>query len=403
MDFSPVPLTPATLAFRAQVRDWLDEHVTPEMIESEWRLGEGHNPAFHRALGARGWAFPALPAEEGGADLSPVEHRILELELAARHVPTVMRDVTGVVMVAVRQWLAEPLRTELLREAARGETCFCLGYTEPEAGSDLAAVKTRAERHGDGWIVNGQKMFTTGATHCGYSLLLTRTDSSGPKHKGLTTFLMPLDRPGIEIQPIATLGGERTNIVFYDDVQVEDDYRLGPAGEGWKVVQGALNVEHRMSPDGPHPVEEEEGEAGMMTGADMSTRILRVEEPALRDAVGWASTPGPGGRRPLDDPRVRDRLAEAELGVEVTRVTPGPHGRVVAADTMIRTVADLFDLVGPAALAGHGQDVTVGDGWIEYAQRFAQGTAIYGGTTEIFRNLIAEHFLGLGTRQRRNA
>ena len=398
MDFSPIALDERTRDFWHDARTWLDDHVTTEVVEADWRSGDGHNPQLHRALGSRGWVCPTLPVEEGGAGLDPLEARILEHELAAHHAPTLTRDVSGIAMVAVRRWMKEPLRTEVLLEATRGETCFCLGYTEPEAGSDLASVRTRADLDGDHWVINGQKMFTTGAHQCGYCLLLARTDPAAPKHKGLTMFLVPLEVPGVEIQKVETLGGERTNIVFYDDVRVHDDYRLGPPGGGWVVLHGPLNVEHRMSEDGPLPVEEEEGEAGTV-GADLSSRAVWVYESTLRSVVDWATTPAPDGRRPLDDPLVRDRLAEAELGLVVSKVTPGPHGRVASAELLIGNASDLLDLVGTAGLVARGEPGSVTGGWAEYAHRFAQGTAIYGGTTEIFRNLIAQHFLGLNGKR----
>jgi alkylation response protein AidB-like acyl-CoA dehydrogenase len=298
-------------------------------------------------------------------------------------------------MVAVRRWMNGPLRDELLPRVARGEICFCLGYSEPDAGSDLASIQTRAVRDGTEWVVTGQKMYTTGAQHCDYCFLAARTDPEAPKHKGLTMFLVPLNAPGIEIRAVKTLGGERTNTVFYDDVRVHDDYRLGPEGQGWAVIQGPLNAEHRMSDGGPQPVEEEQAEAGAGTGVDASGHIVAVFEPADRAAVDWAHTPDPDGHRPIDDPVVRQRLAEIELGLVVTRLTPGPHGRVVAADTFVRSTAELLDMLGPLALLSHGEPLSIADGWIEYAHRFAQACAIYGGTTEIFRNLLAEHFLQL--------
>lgn len=394
MDFSPISLDEDTALFWAEVRAWLDEHVTPELVASDWRTGDGHNPEFYRALGGKGWAYPTFPVDEGGAGLSPLQARILERELAARHAPVLTRDITALATIAVRQWMAEPLRTELLRQVAGGETCFCLGYSEPEAGSDLAAVRTRAERDGDDWVINGQKVFTTGAHQCDYCFLLARTDPAAAKHKGLTMFLVPLNSPGVEIQKMATLGGERTNIVFYDNVRVDDRYRLGPPGAGWKVLHGPLNAEHRMGPDGPMPVEEEEGEAGH-AGADMSTRAVRAYESVLRAVVAWAETPASDGQRPIDDALVRERLAEAELGLVLATVTPGPHGRVASAEAFIRSAADLLDLVGPAGLAVRSEPTAVAGGWAEYGHRFAQGLAIYGGTTEVFRSLIAQHFLGL--------
>jgi alkylation response protein AidB-like acyl-CoA dehydrogenase len=399
MDFSTIDIDEKTESFWNYARSWLDKHVTEDVIDAHWQTGDGHDPSLHRKLGSQGWAIPGLLADETATGHYELISRILEIELACHHVPLTIRGTTALVLPAVDQWMADPERAEIMRGADLGELCICLGYTEPEAGSDLASIRTRATRDADGWKINGQKMFTTGAHLCDFVFLLTCTDPAAPKHKRLTTFLVPLHSPGIEIREVQTLGGERTNMVFFDDVRVNDNYRLGPEGHGWQVVHGPLNAEHRMSADGPRPVEEEPGEAGMGAAADMSAHILRVHEPAVNAAVEWARTPGPDGRRPIDDPSVRERLAEIELGLVISKMTPGPHGRVVAADTFVRNAAALVDLLGPRALLPRSEPMAVANGWVEYAHRFAQGSAIYGGTTDVMRNLIAERFLSLGRRR----
>jgi hypothetical protein len=150
-----------------------------------------------------------------------------------------------------------------------------------------------------------------------------------------------------------------------------------------------------MSAGGPRSVDETPGETGSGTELDLSAHIVRVHEPAVQAAVEWARTADPDGNRPIDDPVVRQRLAQIELGLAVSTLTPGVQGRVLSADMIIRNSSDLMDLVGPRGLAVHGEVTAVADGWIEYAHRFAQGTSIYGGTSEILRNLIAERFLEL--------
>jgi len=386
MDFSPIELDEATVAFWRGVREWCAEHVTEAVLDEERATGGGLNQALHLAMGEQGWIFPTWPPEDGGAGLDKLRAAIISWELAARHAPPIGVNTSPLVVPAIERWLDGDLRRDLLLGAARGELIFCLGYTEPEAGSDLAAVRTRAVRDGGEWVINGQKMFTTGAQYCDYSFLLARTDPDAPKHKGLTMFLVPLDAPGVEIRAVRTMGGERTNMVFYDDVRVADDYRLGPEGQGWMVLHGPLNAEHQMDPGGPKPVEEQRGE---------STPPVSPLVDAVRAAVTWAGVPDPDGHRPLDDPGVRARLAEIELGLAVVAVTPGPLGRVIRSDLFIRDAADLMDLVGEDALVERGQRGAVGDGAIEYAHRFAQGTAIYGGTTDVVRNIIAERFLGM--------
>ena len=148
----------------------------------------------------------------------------------------------------------DELKAEIMPRFLQGEITIALGMTEPEVGSDVAGVSTRARRDGDRWIVDGQKMFTTNAHVADYVFLLTRTQRDGPKHAGLTMFLVPLDQPGIEVQAVYTLSGERTNIVFLNDVEVEDRWRIGEVDGGWQALMLALQDEHSAAvqpPPGP--------------------------------------------------------------------------------------------------------------------------------------------------------
>lgn len=381
MNFAPIDLDAETAAFRQEVLEFLDEHLTEEVYEHEWRTGDGHSTPLYKALGERGWITGGWPKAEGGADLSPFQEAILDRELGVRHAPSITKGTTRLVLSAVLAHASDELRAEVLPGVACGEICFCLGYTEPDAGSDLAAARTRAVRDGEEWVIDGQKMFTTGAHNCQYAFLVTRTNPDVPKHKGITMFLCPLD--GVEIQAVHTLGGERTNMVFFDELRIPDRYRLGEVDHGWGVLMGPLNAEHGMGDHGG-PVVEHRG--GMYGGACV---------PALDVAVEWARKPGPDGRRPIDDRVTRRRLARIALGLEAMTAAPGPMGRIVSAETFLRSAADLIDVVGPAGVLPHGAPGAIGDGWLEYCHRFAQGTVTYGGTTEVHRNIIAERMLGL--------
>jgi alkylation response protein AidB-like acyl-CoA dehydrogenase len=390
VDFSTIELDDETLAFWRWARSWFAEQVTEDLLDEERTTGAGFMAPVHRAMGAQGWIFPSWALDDGGAALDALKIRILRREQEAHRVPVQAGlSTTMLVVPAIERWMEGDLRRELLLGAARGTIVFCLGYTEPDAGSDLAGVRTRATRDGDEWLINGQKMFTTGAQHCHFSFLLARSDPSASKHGGLTMFLVPLDAPGIDIQAVHTMAGERTNMVFFDNVRVADRYRVGPENQGWTVLNGPLNREHAMDADGPKPLEETPGETFSVT----------VLEDALAAAVEWAKRPGADGLRPIDDSLVRARLADIELSMALMVDTPGPLGRVLRSERFIRDAADLVDLVGASALVRHGAMGAVGGGAIEYAHRFAQGTAIYGGTTDIFRNLIAERFLGLPRRR----
>ncbi len=382
MDFSPIDIDDETQIFWADVRAFCDEHVTAEMIDEEYRTGSGYNESLHRAMGARGWIVPTWPRPAGGAGATPLQETLLNRELHARHAPTITLSTTLNVLPAVAKWGTDDLKSDVLPAVARGDARFCLGYTEPDSGSDIAAARTRAYQDGSEWVIEGQKMFTTGAQNCQYSFLLTRTNPDAPKHKGLTMFLCPL--ADAEIRPIHTLGGERTNMVFYDSIRIDDRYRLGPVDQGWMVLLGPLNVEHAIGDDAAAFTIEDQGG---MYGSSAAT--------ALNAAIEWARTPGPDGRRPIDDPLARQRLAQAALEVEVGTNSNGPAGRVLSSEMAIRVSEDLIDLVGPVGLLARGEKDAVGGGWLEYAHRFAQGTATYGGTTEVFRNIVAERFLNL--------
>jgi alkylation response protein AidB-like acyl-CoA dehydrogenase len=381
MNFAPLELDRATAAFLDDVDAFLDEHLTEAVHEEEWRTGAGHNVEFHRALGRKGWVVPTWPVDQGGAGCSPLQDVLLERELAARHAPTITKGTTRLVLSAVMSHGAADLKAEVLPGVASGEICFCLGYTEPDTGSDLAAARTRAARDGNEWVINGQKMFTTGAQNCRYAFLVARTNSEVPKHRGITMFLCPLD--DAVIQEVHTLGGERTNMVFFDDVRIDDRYRLGEVDEGWGVLLGPLSTEHGMG-EGSGPVIEARG--GMYGRATID---------ALRVAIEWAEKPDLDGNRPIDDRTVRRRLARVALDLEAMSLAPGPIGRIVSAEYLIRSARDLIDLVGPVGLLPNGAPGAIGGGWLEYSHRFAQGTATYGGTTEVHRNIIAERMLGL--------
>jgi alkylation response protein AidB-like acyl-CoA dehydrogenase len=383
MDFGPVVLTSEQAAFAAEARRFLDEIITEDVHNQERETGAGFNVDVHLLLAARGWLTPEWPVEDGGAGLDPVCCRILQLELLRHDVPAVTISTTRLVWEAVDRFAEPRLREELKRGVADGSVRFCLGYTEPDGGSDIAAAKVKALRDGDEWILNGSKMFTTGAQNCQYTFLITRTDPDLPKHKGLTMFLVPLDAPGVEIQGIRAFSGERSNIVYYDDVQLSDRYRLGSVNDGWSVLKGPLDTEHDM------------GAGDGMADLSMGHGFLRVLEPALDGAIEWAATAGPDGRRPADDATVLARFGRIATDLEAGICTPGPMGRIKGSEVLISAAADLVDLVGPLSVLQHGSDAALAGGAIDYAHRFAQGTATYGGTVEVFRTIVAQHVLRL--------
>lgn len=383
MDFSRIEPRPQDKQLMGDVAAFANAIAPDAFSAEEHNAATAFNESVHQELGARGWIMPAWPREEGGAGLDLVGVRILELELNRHRYPDTPLRLIRNVWIAVERHLDSALLADIKPKVAAGEIRFCLGYTEPEGGSDLAAVKTRAVADGDEWVINGSKMFTTGAEYAQYVLLLTRTDPNQPKHRGLTVFLVPMDTPGVIVHELRTFGGERTNVTIYDDVRIPDQYRLGEPNHGWAVVREPLDDEHSMS--------EATGLNEISTGRD----FLRYLERALDAAARYIATSvHPDGSRPADDASIQARLGMVATELEAAISAPGPFGRVTGSETLIRNAAELIDLVGPAALLT-ATDYAEDCSYVEFAHRFAQGTSKYQGTVEVFRNIIARHNLGL--------
>lgn len=386
MDFSRVELDDADAAFLTEVRGFLAETVTDEVRRRDRETGDNFDEGVHLALGAKGFLEKEYTAADGG--FSRVRRRIWELEKRRAHVPWVTWGTTVLVARSVAAFGKPELVAEVMPKVFAGEVRMCLGYTEPEGGSDIATCKTRAVRDegGSGWIINGSKMFTTGAHNCQYAFLITNTDPGAPKHKSLSMFLVPLDLPGIEIQGIRTVDGDRTNIVYYSDVRVDDKYLLGEANGGWAVLRGPLDAEHgavAADDDGLQDVAIMAHQAGFMSTA-------------LDAVAAHVAQPDAAGIRPVDDGSVAYRLGRNTARLEAALSTPSIFGRVAQAQAMRDIGPELMDIVGAASVLPVETEGAADNGTTEYLYRFAPLAGIYGGTLEVFRNMIAQHVLGLG-------
>src|SRR6201996_5075064 len=269
MDFASVELSAEDKEFRDRLRAFLAVHVTDEVRRRDRETGENFDEGVHVALGGEGYLAADWKDESEGG-FSALNRRMWDLEIGRAHTPWFHWGTTAVVARAVRQFGSGELADEVLPGVLSGHVRLCLGYTEPEGGSDVATCKTRAVRDGGSWVINGSKMFTSNAHNAKYVFLLTNTDPDGPKHKNLTMFLVPLNSPGVDIQGIRTVDGDRTNIVYYSDVRVSDKYRLGEVNAGWTVLREPLNTEHgavAAAPDGLQDVSIMMHQAGFMTHA----------------------------------------------------------------------------------------------------------------------------------------
>lgn len=381
MDFSVVDLSDEDKAFQTELRGFLAEVVTEDVIRHDRETGDNFHEGVHLALGAAGYLEKEFRSEaEGG--FTRVQSRIWALERRRAEVPWVTWGTTIMIARSVAKFGSDEIRDDVLRGVFDGTVRMALGYTEPEGGSDVATCKTRAVREADGssWIINGSKMFTTGAHNCTYVFLITNTDPEAPKHKSLTMFLVPLDTPGVEIQGIRTVDGDRTNIVYYSDVRVDDKYRLGEVNGGWSVVREPLDAEHgavAAADDGLADVAIMAHQAGFMVEAADKVAAL----------VGQSGA--------VDDGSVAYRLGRSIARIEASLSAPSIFGRVALAQTMRDVAPDLMDVAGPVAALPLGAEGGADDR-SEYIYRFAPLVGIYGGTLEVFRNMIAQHVLGLG-------
>jgi alkylation response protein AidB-like acyl-CoA dehydrogenase len=370
--------------FRAEVRTFLDEHMTPAVRERVRASGTMHDWELHKALAAKGWIAAGWPVEYGGQGRSPLEMTAMREELKKRHVPIEGLGMTMLVAHTILRCGNEATKAEIIPRAINGEILICLGYSEPQGGSDVASARTTAVRDGADWVIDGQKVFTTMAEISEYVFLLTRTNSDVAKHKGLTMFLVPLKTPGITIDPIATLGGERTNQVFYDGVRVPDSCRVGEVDGGWDVLMTALTYER--------------------SGVGDDSRIYHT-------AVTMAEGAEPDAPYAISKPAVRERLARMATDREVAKLlgrrscwiestggiptTESSMHKLFNAESHLRWSADLLDLLGPEGLREVGDPQAPAGGDIVEEFRRAVILTIWGGSSEVQRRIIAERHLQL--------
>jgi len=382
MDFS---LSPGAVEFRAEVKAFIADHLTTEVVDQMHATGTFNDKAFNAALADAGLLAGAVP---GYGDRDPIELYLLFNELEKAGAPYDGLAVTMLVAGVINAVGTDFHRSRVLEKLLTGRFNCCLGYSEPDHGSDVASITTKAVRDGDEWVITGQKMWTTMAHVSDWVILLTRTNPDVPRHKGLTMFLVPMDAPGIEVQPVPTMATERTNATFYDDVRVGDEWRLGEVDGGWAVMGVALAFER-----------------GVMGGTNPAVPLLRH----VRD---WATgATSPDGGTMLSDPLLRERLARTAIANQVSQLLtlraawiaatgglPGLEGsmaKLYATGRYQQAVAWFQEMAGAEGLLAFGVEDAAAGGWIDYDARHAPVTTIYGGTTEINRNNVAERHLGL--------
>lgn len=393
MDFED---TPQEAEFRATVRKWLAMNAKPKQNSAGFaRAAIDEKDALARAKAwqakkaAAGYARITWPKEVGGLGATPIQQVIYNQEESKFDVPAGFFEIgLGMCIPTLMAYGTKEHAARYVKPALFGEEIWCQLFSEPSAGSDVAGLRTRAERDGDDWIVNGQKIWTSGAHYSDYGLLLARTDPAAPKHKGLTMFFLSMKSPGVEVRPIKQAsGGANFNEVFFADVRIPDSQRLGDVGEGWRVALTTL-MHERLAVGG--------GQGG--------------SGPDVRDLLELARTIELENGPAIENAAVRERIADWYVKSQGLKYTtyrtmtalsrgqqPGPEAsiaKVVVAPKMQDLTSFALDLMGEGGVLADRDDAPEIVPFLQ-AYMWAPGLRIAGGTDEILRNIIAERVLGL--------
>ena len=383
-------LTAEEIAFRDELRTWLADNV-PEPWPRE-KISEDPGPywdylrGWQRRLFDGGWAGVSWPKAFGGRGASPIQTSIYLAEIARARTPQQV-GVIGEALVGPTIMAAgnEAQKERFLRRILTGEDVWCQGYSEPNSGSDLASLSTRAVRDGDCYVVNGQKIWTSAAHVADWCLLLVRTDPTAPKHKGITCLLVDMKSEGVSTKPLRQMSGDSGfNEVFFTDVRVPLENQLGELNNGWKVGLTALMNER----------------------ANLGISMYVAFEETMRQLIDHCKTRKRRGLLLAEDPVVRQKIGRAEVELEIFRLntdralsranageTPGPEGSILKlywSEMNQRLSQTALEILGDEA-----QLDSFDDG--QWAYRFlrSRGNTIEGGTSEIQRSIIAERVLGL--------
>lgn len=374
----------------SEVREFLRRHVTPalkaELAAHGLEYPDGEVSAFRRKIGERGWFGLNWPTEYGGSGLTAMHQHLLMSEFEYAGVPGPDLTVTSVAPMIMRHG-TEQNKKEFLPPIAKGELVCAVGYSEPNAGTDLASLRTRAVLDGDEWVINGSKIWNSGAQRCTHEWLCVRTDPTARRHRGISVIMVPIDTSGIEIRPLYAWSGYRTNETFFVDVRVPATNLIGEVNKGWTYITGALDLER-----------------GALTNAGDLRR-------ALDDLNALAVEPLRDGSIPALDPAFRRRLAQAEADVEVATLMGYEaaslldDGSIPSVEVTVEKIftselrqrlADLaIDLLGPDGLMAHRGPGAPLDGFFERLYRVSPLMRFGGGTNEVLRDVVAQRGYGM--------
>jgi len=394
-------LTAEEEAFRVDVRDWLAAEL-PTDIAEKVKLGlvvkKADQLRWHEKLRSRGWLAPNWPAEAGGAGFSIMQRHIFDMECRLAHAPSAMGFNFQMLGPALIAFGTPQQKEHYLPKILNDEHWWCQGYSEPEAGSDLAGLRTTAKRDGDHYVVNGSKIWTSAADIANHIFCLVRTNSDGKKQEGISFLLMEMDTPGIEVKPLIALNGRRLwNIVTFDDVRVPVENILGRENQGWTVAKKLLGDERLF-----------------VSRVSENTRILSIVKDVCSQEVS-------DGAPLIRDPEVAQQIASLETRLKALEMTSlrilseaDQGGRIGAEPSMTKLLGSHmiqdFDELLYRAIAYYGapdhkgflfhgeNQLPVGPGYavgITSGQQHHRGYTLAGGTSEVQRGVLAKAVLGL--------
>jgi len=392
MDFR---FSPEEEAFRQEIRDWLKDNL-PENWEGGGRLSRGtdeDNPSiykdFAKKLATKKWVAPHWPVQYGGLGLSVIEQLIFNEEMANANAPIGYSAIgVGWAGPTIIIYGTEEQKKKHLSAITNAETMWCQGFSEPNAGSDLANLSTRAVKDGDDYIINGQKIWTSGAHYADWMILLARTDPDAPKHKGISYFLLDMKTPGITIRPlIDMMNNHGFNEVFFENVRVPRDSLLGEENRGWYMATTTLDFERSS-----------------IGGAVEAKKMIQ-------ELTEYARETKRNGTRLIDEVPVRVRIAEAAIEAELGRLLSYRVATLQARGSVPNyeaSIAKLFNTDMKLRMARYGMEIMGLYGQLDHKSKWVQlkgkferqylwqtGLAVGGGTTEIQKNIIAMRGLGL--------
>ncbi|RJG00664.1 acyl-CoA dehydrogenase [Noviherbaspirillum sedimenti] len=384
-----IHLSPEADTFRAEVRAW----ARTLNIQPQLNHGSGADQlatqAISKGLIERGWIGLGWPKTSGGQERSVAEQFVFAEEIAYHGISLGLLRATETIIGPALLKFGTPAQVQhFIPRILKHEVSFCLGYSEPESGSDLASLRTRAIPEGDGWIINGSKLFTTMAEDASHIWLAVRTDPEQPGHRGISVFIVPKDSPGISVRPMRAMHGGTACAVFYDDVHVDADALVGKLHGGWQIITAALAHERILM-----------GAAVASVQAQFDQLLVAIKARQRR------------GQPMAEDSLVRHRIGSLAAQIEAARmlavrnvqlvslgkvpIAEASMSKCVTGELMERIAECAMDLFGTGALLSHGSPGSIGDGLFERALRLAIMYVVGGGTNEIQRNIIATVGLGL--------